>query len=39
VAEDAKVDRYGPRIVGSVVGPDAHRVTTRLVPGVNQEVR
>jgi hypothetical protein len=28
----AKYDTYGPRIVGSVVGPDAHRVTVRLVP-------
>jgi len=27
-----KYDRYGPAIVGSVVGPDAHRVTVRLVP-------
>ena len=25
-------DRHGPRIVGSVVGPSAHRVTVRLVP-------
>ncbi len=31
-AYHAKYDRYGPRIVGSVVGPDAHRVTVRLVP-------
>ena len=29
----AKYDSYGPRIVGSVVGPDAHRVTIRLVRG------
>ena len=27
-----KYDPYGPAIVGSVVGPDAHRVTVRLVP-------
>lgn len=27
-----KYDRYGPRIVGSVVGPAAHAVTVRLVP-------
>jgi hypothetical protein len=27
-----KYDRYGPRIVGSVVGPEAHAVTIRLVP-------
>ena len=26
----AKYDRYGPRIVGTVVGPDAARVTLRL---------
>jgi hypothetical protein len=31
-AYQAKYDSYGPRIVGSVVGPDAHRVTIRLVP-------
>ena len=31
-AYHAKYDRYGPRIVGTVVGPDAHRVTVRLVP-------
>jgi hypothetical protein len=31
-AYHAKYDRYGPRIVGSVTGPDAHRVTVRLVP-------
>ena len=29
-AYHAKYDRYGPRIVGSVTGPDAHRVTVRL---------
>lgn len=31
-AYHAKYDRYGPRIVGSVVGDDAHRVTIRLNP-------
>jgi hypothetical protein len=31
-AYHAKYDTYGPRLVGSVVGPDAHRVTVRLVP-------
>jgi hypothetical protein len=29
-AYHAKYDSYGPRIVGSVVGPDAHGVTIRL---------
>lgn len=31
-AYHAKYDRYGPRIVGTVVGPDAHAVTIRLIP-------
>lgn len=31
-AYHAKYDRYGPRIVGSVVGPDVRGVTVRLVP-------
>jgi hypothetical protein len=31
-AYHAKYDRYGPRIVGSVVGPDAATVTIELVP-------
>jgi hypothetical protein len=31
-AYHAKYDRYGPRIVGSVVGTDAHKVTVRLLP-------
>jgi threonine dehydrogenase-like Zn-dependent dehydrogenase len=31
-AYHAKYDRYGPRIVGSVTGPDAYPVTVRLVP-------
>ena len=28
----AKYDRYGPRIVATVVGPDAAKVTLRLQP-------
>ena len=31
-AYHAKYDRYGPRIVGSVVGPEAPAVTIKLVP-------
>jgi hypothetical protein len=31
-AYHSKYDRYGPRIVGTVVGPDAETVTIRLVP-------
>jgi hypothetical protein len=31
-AYHAKYDRYGPRIVGSVVGPAVEGVTLRLVP-------
>jgi hypothetical protein len=31
-AYHSKYDRFGPRIVGSVVGPDAEAVTIRLVP-------
>ena len=31
-AYHAKYDRYGPRIVGSVVGPAVRDVTLRLVP-------
>ena len=31
-AYHSKYDRYGPRIVGSVVGPDAEVVTIKLVP-------
>jgi hypothetical protein len=31
-AYHAKYDRYGPAIVGSVVGPEAEAVTIRLVP-------
>ena len=35
-----KYDRYGPRIVGSVVGETAHQVTVRLIPAATapQEV-
>jgi hypothetical protein len=29
-AYHAKYDSYGPRVVGSVVGPDAHRVTIQV---------
>ncbi|MCX5121720.1 DUF2255 family protein [Micromonospora sp. NBC_00362] len=32
VAYHAKYDRYGPAIVGSVVGEEAHGVTLRLLP-------
>lgn len=31
-AYHAKYDRYGPRIVGSVVGPQVEAVTVRLLP-------
>ena len=31
-AYHSKYYRYGPRIVGSVVGPDAEAVTVKLVP-------
>jgi hypothetical protein len=31
-AYHAKYDRYGPEIVGSVVGPDVRAVTIKLVP-------
>lgn len=31
-AYHTKYDSYGPRIVGTVVGPDAHGVTIRLEP-------
>jgi hypothetical protein len=34
-AYHAKYDRYGPTIVGSVVGPHAEAVTVRLVPHDN----
>jgi hypothetical protein len=35
-AYHAKYDRFGPKIVGSVVGPDAEAVTVRLVPRAEQ---
>jgi len=31
-AYHTKYDRYGPKIVGTVTGPDAEAVTIRLVP-------
>jgi len=36
-AYHAKYDSHGPRIVGSVTGPDAHQVTIRLVPQPSKE--
>jgi len=36
-AYHAKYDRYGPRIVRSVVGPQAEALTIRLVPRTGQE--
>ena len=36
-AYHAKYDRYGPRIVGTVVGPQAEALTIRLVPRTGQE--
>jgi Uncharacterized protein conserved in bacteria (DUF2255) len=38
-AYHAKYDRYGPQIVGSVTGPDAHAVTVRLAKAGQQEMR
>jgi len=35
-AYHAKYDRYGPQIVGSVVGDHAYEVTIRLVPAAGQ---
>jgi hypothetical protein len=32
----AKYGRYGPKLVGTVVGPHAHAVTVRLVPRVER---
>ena len=32
-AYHAKYDRYGPQIVGSVVGPAAAAVTLQVLPG------
>jgi hypothetical protein len=37
-AYHAKYDRYGPGIVGTVVGPDAARTTLRLAPEVRPVV-
>ena len=34
-AYHAKYDRYGPRIVNTVVGPDAPETTLRLMPSAN----
>jgi hypothetical protein len=31
-AYHAKYDRYGPRIVGTVVGPEVEAVTLKLLP-------
>ena len=31
-AYHAKYDRYGPKIVGTVVGENTHHVTVRLIP-------
>ncbi len=36
-AYHAKYDRYGPEIVGTVVGPQAEAVTIRLVPRARGE--
>ena len=36
-AYHAKYDRYGPKIVGSVVGAVAHAVTIRLVPSTTKD--
>jgi len=37
-AYHAKYDRYGPQIVGSVTGPDAHAVTIRLAKADQHEL-
>ena len=37
-AYHAKYDSYGERIVGSVVGPDSHGVTIRLVPAAGADL-
>lgn len=34
-AYHTKYDQYGPKIVGSVTGPDAHDITVRLVKVAN----
>ena len=38
-AYHAKYDRYGPQIVGSVTGPDAHAVTIRLAKADQHDLR
>jgi hypothetical protein len=38
-AYHAKYDRYGPQIVGSVTGPDAHAVTIRLARADQHDIR
>jgi hypothetical protein len=38
-AYHVKYDRYGPQIVGSVTGRDAHAVTIRLAKAGQQEMR
>jgi hypothetical protein len=35
-AYHTKYDRYGPKIVGTVTGPDADTVTIRLVPRTDE---
>jgi hypothetical protein len=37
-AYHAKYDRYGPQIVGSVTGPEAHAVTIRLAKADQHEL-
>ncbi|MCU1433019.1 MAG: hypothetical protein JWP95_2124 [Actinotalea sp.] len=36
-AYHAKYDRHGARVVGTVVGPQVHGLTLRLVPAAGQE--
>ena len=36
-AYHTKYNRYGPAIVGSVTGPDAHRVTIQLLPRPDED--
>ena len=38
-AYHAKYDRYGPKLVGTVVGPQAEAVNLRLVPGPERSAR
>jgi hypothetical protein len=37
-AYHAKYDRYGPQIVGSVTGPEAHAVTIRLAKADRHDI-